>query len=74
MVQIRAISTNTEAIYVADSTVRKLAASRVGVPIWPGSTSETVTVYGRKLSEIYIDGISTEAVNYIYYALTVGIA
>ena len=71
VVQLQGISTNTSVIMVANSTARVLATSRVGVPVYAGSTSVPVTIYARDLSQVYIDGISTEGVSYAYY--TVGV-
>lgn len=67
MVALQGVSTNTSLIVVANSTAKITAASRVGVPIYWGSTSQAVTVYATDVSQLYIDGISTEKVSYIYY-------
>jgi hypothetical protein len=72
MIQIRSISTNTGPIAICNSTALLATTGRVGILSYPGSTSETVTIYAKDVSGVYIDGISTEAVSYVYYVVSVG--
>jgi hypothetical protein len=67
MVVIQGVSTNTSLLVVANSTAKLLATGRVGLPVYWGSTSQPVTVYATDVSQLYIDGISTEKVSYVYY-------
>jgi hypothetical protein len=71
MVQLRAISTNTAAIWVGNSTVKCATTARIGVPVFAGSTAKTVEYSCKDLSGVYIDGISTEALSYVYYVISV---
>jgi hypothetical protein len=67
MVVIQGVSSNTSMLVVANSTAQLSAASRVGIPVYWGSTSQPVTVFATDVSQLYIDGISTEKVSYVYY-------
>jgi len=71
MVMLQGISTNTSLIVVGPSTVKLSTTARVGIPVYVGSTSQPTSVYCRNLNEVYIDGISTEAVSFTYYAISV---
>ena len=71
MVTIIGVSTNTAPIMIADSTVKLATTARVGVPCYWGSTAHPVTVYTTDVQNLYIDGVSTEAVSYVYYGLAV---
>ena len=71
VIQIQAISTNTGAIVVCNSTAAVLATARVGVAVWAGAANPALTIYANDLSKVYIDGISTEGVSYSYYDIGV---
>lgn len=74
VVHVWAVSTNTAAIFIADSTVKYATTGRVGIPIWPGSTSQLREIPCRNLTQVYIDGISTEAVSFVYYSMQIGVS
>ena len=71
VVMLQAVSSNTACIVVCNSTAyASTGASRVGLPIWAGSTNPAVTVYTTDLQNVYIDGVSTDAVTFVYYRQT----
>lgn len=71
MVGISAISTNTQAMFIADSTILYVTTARVGIPVFPGSTVAPIEIPCTDANQVYIYGLSTEAVSYIYYRLSV---
>ena len=71
MVVILGVSTNTAHAVVCNSTAATATTGRIGIPVYAGSTAIPVTVYCTDVSQVYVDGVSTEAVSYIYYAIGV---
>lgn len=71
IVVFSSISTNTAPTLICNSTVLYATTARVGIPVFPGSTSQPVYVYCSDVSQLYIDGITDEAVGYIYYTMGV---
>ena len=62
-----AISTNTALVTICNSTAKGTSSARVGVSVYPGSTAQPVTIFVNDLSHVFIDGVSTEGISYIYY-------
>ena len=71
VVVFKPISTNTAPTIIANSTVLYATTARVGIPVFPGSTSPPVSVYCNDLSQLYVDGLTGEAVSYVYYSMGV---
>lgn len=69
MIQIQGVSTNSSILVAANSSARLAVASRVGIPVAAGTTSMSVAIWATDVSQVYIDGISTESVSYIYYRM-----
>jgi hypothetical protein len=71
MVAVVCISTNTEAIVIGTSTAKATTgANRSGITIWPGSTTPLHTFNCTDLANVYIDGLSTEGISFVYYSIT----
>lgn len=67
MVVLQGVSSNTSVVVVANSSAKLLATARVGIPVYAGSTSPSISIWATDVSQLYIDGISTEKVSYVYY-------
>ncbi len=65
-VDIKAMTSNTDVIAVAGSSVVAAAGSETGIVLYPG---DGVTLLIDNLNKVYIDSrVNGEGVTYIYYA------
>lgn len=69
-IEVSAISTNTAPVVIGDSTSVYAAATRVGYTLYASTGGHFF--WTDDVSKVYLIGVSTEAVSYIYYRPLIG--
>ena len=64
-IEVSPVSTNTAPIVVGNSTALYTFASRVGYSLFASTGGHFF--YCKDLNAVYIDGVSTEGVSFLYY-------
>ncbi len=67
-IEISPVSTNTAPIVVGNSTALYTFASRAGYSLFASTGGHFF--WCRDLNQVYMDGISTEGISYLYYLIS----